>query len=421
MIFRGCVRVRPKRLTSPGILCGFSRRNRCGLVGTLLNRTFSFFKYTLFAIIPTLLVLVILEFSLIALDPWIAVGPWMYDADIGFIGRPHYDDWNSLGFCDKERDVAKDSGVYRVLFLGDSFGTFGGVNENVTAHLQHMLDVRFGQNRVEVINLSVPMTHTGEQLWVLKKYGLRFAPDLVLLGFCFGNDFLDADPYRKRIAFCGSWIDIDKRKEVKVFGRPLVCQSRFYALLNHYIVIGREICRQRFEARDRTSNQAPNMTDPEKTPTFSETAFWEIERNRFRQCDKKRISAGDLKANVDYILASIDEITAMLGNLGVKFVVAGFPDEFQVDHSLGSKLLASSWSTEGHDLLLPQKILACRLEKLGVPFADLTGEFQRQGSRERLYIPRDTHWNQKGRRLAAELMFRSILGEVEPGVMKTGR
>ena len=96
-----------------------------------MNRTLSFFKYTLFAIIPTLLVLLILEFSLIALDPWIAVGPWIYEADIGFIGRPHYDDWNSLGFCDKERDVAKNSGVYRVLFLGDSFGTFGGLTRTL--------------------------------------------------------------------------------------------------------------------------------------------------------------------------------------------------------------------------------------------------------------------------------------------------
>jgi hypothetical protein len=84
-----------------------------------------------------------------------------------------------------------------------------------------------------VINAGYPGTHTGEQLALLKKYGLQYQPDLVVLGFFVGNDFKDADLWRRRIVVGGATTDIDIREgqETTLFGQPLVPQSRLYLFL----------------------------------------------------------------------------------------------------------------------------------------------------------------------------------------------
>lgn len=93
---------------------------------------------------------------------------------------------NSRGVRGPEFDPTPKPGVTRIMIVSDS-GTFGsGVadDETVAAQLQRIL----GNEKFEVINLSVAAYSTvQEYLWLIGE-GLSYKPDLVLLGFAPVND-----------------------------------------------------------------------------------------------------------------------------------------------------------------------------------------------------------------------------------------
>ena len=131
-----------------------------------------------------------------------------YDPDLGFRVRAYYPVdqgtiTNKFGFNDDDYPLQKTPGIYRILVVGDSFGWAGGREGNYTAMLERQLDKHYGYHRIDIVNAGYPMTHTAEQLVMLKKYGLQYHPDLVILGFFVGNDFIDGNPNRKRIVLNG--------------------------------------------------------------------------------------------------------------------------------------------------------------------------------------------------------------------------
>src|SRR5215813_15452488 len=165
-----------------------------------------------------ILPLICVELLMIVLEPYLFKGLYEYDPDLGFRVRAYYPVdqgtvTNKFGFNDRDYPLQKTPGVYRILVVGDSFGWAGGQEGNYAALLERQLDNHYGYHRIDIINAGYPMTHTAEQLVMLKKYGLQYHPDLVILGFFVGNDFIDGNPNRKRIVVNDLYIDIDKRRE----------------------------------------------------------------------------------------------------------------------------------------------------------------------------------------------------------------
>ena len=95
---------------------------------------------------------------------------------------------NSMGIrADQEFTCDKPEGVFRIIVLGDSF-TFGygvEVEQTYGAALERIL-VEQGTS-AEVINLGVSGAGTAEELIMLNNVGLRFDPDLVVVGY-YSND-----------------------------------------------------------------------------------------------------------------------------------------------------------------------------------------------------------------------------------------
>lgn len=91
---------------------------------------------------------------------------------------------------DREYAFTKPPGVTRILGLGDSFtqGYEVEVEETYLYRLERLLRDR-GLN-VEVLNLGVSGFGTAEELILLREYGTRFDPDVVIVGY-FTNDILD--------------------------------------------------------------------------------------------------------------------------------------------------------------------------------------------------------------------------------------
>lgn len=106
---------------------------------------------------------------------------------------------NQYGMRGREYSRKKPTGVYRILLVGDSIALGWGVPEERT--LSSLLEARLNQNptlysahtpsgvrnRFEVINAGVGNHNTTQELAHLRKNGMSFKPDLLLLLY-FIND-----------------------------------------------------------------------------------------------------------------------------------------------------------------------------------------------------------------------------------------
>lgn len=97
---------------------------------------------------------------------------------------------NAHGWRNSELSVSKPSGVYRVLVLGDSYmaGLQVEDDETFSSVLESRLNLEELSHRVEVINFGVPSFGTDQEFLALREYGMRLAPDLVILAFYAQND-----------------------------------------------------------------------------------------------------------------------------------------------------------------------------------------------------------------------------------------
>jgi len=91
---------------------------------------------------------------------------------------------NSLGMRDKERNIRKAKGIYRIIVLGDSVTMYG----HYTDYLEDLLNKDFN-NKVEVWNCSIGGHGIKDYYYNLKYRCLKYHLDMVIIGFCL-NDFI---------------------------------------------------------------------------------------------------------------------------------------------------------------------------------------------------------------------------------------
>jgi len=346
---------------------------------------------------------------MIVLDPYLFKGLFENDPDMGFRARAYFPSGeggltNQFGFNDRDYPLTKQPGVYRILVVGDSFGWAGGPEGNYTALLETMFERRDGSHKIDVINTGYPGTHTGEQLLMLKKYGLQYSPDLVILGFFAGNDFFEADPNRKRLVVNGCHIDIDKRHEHRFLGYPIITRSRALFFL-----------KQKYEIHKRTQKALEEAQEPIATgqpapfKNLSEDIFLNIQHAKLEFFNTKT-SAERFGPNINYISQSISEMNDLLKSRNIKFMVAIYPDEMQVSPKHFDTLVSKfALNREDYNLNLAQDVLRTFLEAKQIQYLDLSGRFRTEEQKQELYLWRNTHWNKVGNELAAEMLFQYLI------------
>jgi len=89
---------------------------------------------------------------------------------------------NSFGMRDKEYDLKKPAGVYRIAILGASYEMGSGVPQDSVfeAVMEHLLIDSLGTHQIEVLNFSVGGYHLPQQVWVAQNKIPQFEPDLIL-------------------------------------------------------------------------------------------------------------------------------------------------------------------------------------------------------------------------------------------------
>ena len=353
--------------------------------------------------------LMCVEFLMIVLDPYLFKGFYESDPDLGFRVRAHLPPdegtpTNQFGFNDRDYPLQKTPSIFRIVIVGDSFGWAGGLEGNYTALLEKMFERRDGSHKIDIVNSGYPGTHTGEQLMMLKKYGLQYDPDLVILGFFAGNDFFEADPNRKRIIVNGCYADIDKRHEYRLLGYPIIAQSRLLLFIRQKYAARTIAKRARSEAQAlaaATGQPAPLQNLPEET-------FYNIQKAKLEFFNTKT-SAQRFGPNINYIFQSISEMNDLLKSRNIKFMVAIYPDEMQVSPNQFDTLVAKfGLNREDYDLNLAQNLLKSFLDSKQIPYLDLLERFRTEEQKQDLYLFRNTHWNKSGNELAAEMLFQYL-------------
>jgi hypothetical protein len=301
-----------------------------------------------------------------------------------FRGKPFAQNWdfklNSQGFNDVEFTEKKAS-VYRILGIGDSFA-FGVVPRQY--NFLTVLQSRLREHRfnIEVLNMGIPSTGPKEYLALLVREGLALKPDMVLVSFFVGNDFTDSRRGSSRRWYTYSYVT---------------------SLLRYFFVIW-----PKYEGR--LVHTAARYCDD--CPVYEPSTYLEIVKDR-----SFIYLSGDPEAEklLQDAIFYLKEIQQVCRTKRIDLAVVIIPDEVQVNRFLETEVrskfpeeLKEKWNmTEPIDRLTA----ALREEK--IHYIDLYPQFLVESKARSLYIPRDSHWNIAGNRLAAEIIEPDIRHHLE--------
>lgn len=299
-------------------------------------------------------------------------------------GKPGSQDFeftlNSKGFKDVEFTTEKPEGVYRMIGIGDSF-SFGIVPYQY--NYLTLFEEKLSQEnpKVELINMGIPGMGPRDYLSLLVNEGLEVQPDMVLLSFYIGNDFMDnqfkaQERQRERsyvISFVRSLIKLQTQYEGLVF------------------------------------NPNNSLTYVDDAPTHTDEYYLNDTKNKSNMFVKN--PADDIfEGYVKDAVSDILKIKEICDYRNIELVVVIIPDEVQVDQNLQAKIVEmfDSDDPDKLDFRLPNRMLKETFIKNEIKYIDLMDEFIAASGKTRLYKPNDTHWNIAGNQLAAEVLFKKI-------------
>lgn len=282
---------------------------------------------------------------------------------------------NAQGLRDVERPVEKPAGTRRALILGDSF-TFGATpfEEGFPRQLAARLP------GVDVINAGVPGWTTWQQAAWMRRDGLRYGPDVVVVALFVGNDIeenLGQDGVRVED---GELVPKEAPRDRPLY-RRLLNRSHLYRLLK----------------------QAPGEVWGKVTGDPPRRRWYhKIERRRMGLCETP--PPPPLEKGWEITRARLAEIVALARPAPV--VVLVIPDEYQVSRPLLEAVCARHGLDPGaFDLDRPQRRIEALCRELGVERVDPLPELRRRtAAGETFYLPLDSHWNAAGNRVAAEAL-----------------
>lgn len=100
---------------------------------------------------------------------------------------------NKDGFIGRDYSYSKPENTIRILTIGDSLTEAFQVSEedSYSRLLENNLKNNFKDTAFEVLNMGIAGYGTQREYYVFKNVGLKFKPEIAILGFFTGNDFSD--------------------------------------------------------------------------------------------------------------------------------------------------------------------------------------------------------------------------------------
>lgn len=281
---------------------------------------------------------------------------------------------NSHGWPDIEHPYDKPENVYRILILGDSFVENWQVplEQRFFRQLQNKLGDKY-----EIIALGRGNTGTYHQSLILKNYGLKYKPDLVIHMFLTANDIKNNSPVLHPEIY-----NIKESSKLKNYLK----QSRIVELLLTF--------RQKYRENKQNSQiDYPidyHIYDQNYTKNY-QTA-WETTQKLI--LDTKKITEDSKAKYLLVTLANNEQVNAkVLSEIYKKYPKA---KKANLDLEKPDKLIAN--------LANEEKINLFQM----LPFYK---EYAKNNSNTPTYFFYDGHWTKEGTDLAAKLLFDQIISQ----------
>lgn len=273
---------------------------------------------------------------------------------------------NALGFREREFEIVELAAQWPYVFLGDSYFFGWGVNQNARISERFSEQLRSQGIETPVVNLSLPGWGTYNHIDILEKFVSQLNPRLVILGFFVGNDFLDN---LNVVNAQGNANREDTRfHKVKTTIREFLESSPLLNLLRTALW-KLAWFRNFFNKANVTYDRLP-LYEREKSP---------------RQDTLYRVT-----------FSAFDTLAEFSRTHNISIIVAIIPDHLQV---LSSKLFSA------HDFNKPQRMIHDYLNTHQIPTIDLLESFLAADSPESLFWDEDKHWNERGHRFVADVLF----------------
>ncbi len=327
--------------------------------------------------------------------------------------------FNSHGFESPEYPYQKSEKTLRLLLLGDSFA-LGVVPYPL--HFFRILENKLNEEyqnkyhmRVEGINLGVNCIGPSVEKKALEVEGVKYKPDIVILTFFVGNDFIDEIYYTQRYQEVKK-IYSNIRMPVWVYNSYQVSLVKNLILLHSVSKSSSNVAYFGSSSRLGTyiGGEQADLYDPLK-PTWPEDIYLKMESERLIMYRRETYRY------LDKVVTSIREMKQMSQSVGAQFLVLIIPDELQINDDLLQKSLAragNSMSRSELDLELPQKLLTSILQRERIEYLDLLPEFKAEGNAAKYYQPLDSHFNAYGNNKIALLLYPKLTAALAARVEK---
>ena len=322
---------------------------------------------------------------------WLQLYPHRFTGIDGVDIVGNFSDFTSRGYLTNDVFNKKNDAV-RILGLGDSFSVYlRDKKQNYNNILQQEF-VASGKGDVEIVNAGMEAMGPGYYWHILNNYGDLINPDLVLVGFFMGNDIEEAE----FVVYIGNFISEPKDLIKRYSKYDQFRHLRLFRLLKNKYTRYREAQIKKQEVKRQPS---------QPVGTFSQATFLEVEKQRSWIFDKNK--RDELQQRWHECSDIILKMKDWCDRRKIKLVIALLPDQFQVDPEIREAVLTKykNIAEKNLDLSYPDNLIAnfCRTHNINC--LDMLGQFQEQGKTRRLYSLRDSHWNEAGNRLAADLIF----------------
>lgn len=310
---------------------------------------------------------------------------------------------NALGFTDREFSSEKPSDTFRVMALGDSFA-YGLVAypHNVLTLTESNLSESCRDRGIEIMNFGMPATGVWEYRWLHKLAAPVYRPDRVVVHFYMGNDGPNAFTGGTELPTGnGSW-------RFRSFAWSYLVNSIRLLWSLERPLSGETAGTDRPARGGDQVSSIPDTNDRDRKPTFTEDVFASQTAAELGRLYSKpnRIGAEAWAQIFDVLDLLRSEVIASTGHAPSVVLYPSqlqvYPQVFEAAIRRSEKFFPGATARD-FDAHFPNRMMADYCVRAGIRCYDLTPnlmEAARKNS-DPLYIPRDTHWYNRGNQIAA--------------------
>ncbi len=298
---------------------------------------------------------------------------------------------NSFGLRDKNRTLEKDNNVYRILIVGDSF-TYGfGVNNNETypAILEGLLNSLNSDNQFEVWNAGFASGYTEDTFYLyLRDIGLKFNPDVIIVGLFVENDILDFSRNEYIFNDTGDLVRITSGFYHVEYGKLRRGEAIEISTKKRMIYFLKQFLLRYSRAYSYFYNAVLTILTPENNPVFDKE-YSEIINKNF---NKSKYYLGQIKK-----LGDENNITV---------VVVLVPGKMSIDNLWQWYLRKNPQSLRDK----PINIMLSYCQEVNITCLNLFPYFT-NSTEEVYYFEHDAHWSKEGNQKNAEIIHQLLLSK----------